>query len=85
VPTPRGPLLRLYEFDRESNTTFQIDLFSSDASPAFWIHVRLVNTMPRPISTYWWTNVGMPMVEPDRTRVLAPTDYVVAGSLSHGQ
>ena len=36
--------------------------------------------MPRPISTYWWTNVGMPMVEPDRTRVLAPVDYVVAGT-----
>ena len=81
VSTKRGPLLRLYEFDRESNSTFQIDLFASADTPAFWIHCRLANTMPRPISAYWWTNVGHPMLSPDHTRVLAPVDYIIAGGM----
>ena len=34
VNTDKGPMLRLYEFDREMNNTFQVDLFCSNSSQA---------------------------------------------------
>jgi len=34
--------VRLYEFDREMNSTYQVDLFTTDESEVFWVHVKLV-------------------------------------------
>ena len=58
VATERGPIVRIYEFDREMNSTYQVDLFTADDSEVFWVHVKLQNTRPHAIDGYWWTNVG---------------------------
>lgn len=62
-------MLRIYEFDREMNTTYQVDLFlpgsntsstSSGTSSgrnsganALWVHVSVFNPNPHPVDAYW--------------------------------
>lgn len=78
VDTPRGPIVRVYEFDRALETTWQVDLFLFQADRALWAHVRAVNPNARDIRFYWWTNIAVPLTRD--TRVLAPSDYAI----SHG-
>lgn len=44
VDTPRGPIVRIYEFDRALETTWQVDLFLSQADRALWAHGGAGNT-----------------------------------------
>lgn len=76
VETPRGPLLRLYEFDRALETTWQVDLFLPKDEPRLWVHIKAVNPGDRDINFYWWTNIAVPMAR--ETRVLAPADYALS-------
>ena len=76
VDTPRGPLLRLYEFDRALETTWQVDLLLPAEDDRLWVHVRARNPNPHDIDFYWWTNLALPLA-PD-SRVLAPVDYALS-------
>ena len=78
VETPRGPLLRLYEFDRALETTWQVDVLLPARDDRLWIHVKAINPNAHDISFYWWTNIAAPL--PGDTRVLSPADY----ALTHG-
>ena len=73
--TPEGPILRLYEFDRIVEATWQIDLFLPAGSSCLFAHGRIVNRSPEPRLAYWWTNIAAPMGQ--GTRVLSPADYSV--------
>jgi hypothetical protein len=73
--TPRGPILRLYEFDRIVEATWQIDLFLPAGSAVLFAHGRIVNPSIEPRLAYWWTNIAVPA--PPGTRVLSPADYSV--------
>ncbi len=73
--TPLGPILRLYEFDRIVEATWQIDLFLPAESSTLFAHGRIVNPSSEPRLAYWWTNIAVPM-RPG-TRVLSPADYSV--------
>jgi hypothetical protein len=73
--TERGPILRLYEFDRIVEATWQIDLFLPADGAALFAHGRIVNPSAEPRLAYWWTNIAAPM-QPG-TRVLSPADYSV--------
>jgi hypothetical protein len=82
VDTEKGTMLRLYEFDREMNTTFQVDLFldpnatdSKKPDSALWVHTTVFNTNPHPVDAYWWTNIGVPIT--DSSRALYPADYAI--------
>lgn len=77
VETRRGPIVRIYEFDRLFETTWQVDIFLPANSDKLWIHVKVRNTTERDVNYYWWTNIAAPLT--DETRVLAPADY----SISH--
>ena len=83
VETPRGPIVRLYEFDREMNTTYQVDLFTRDSDPVFWIHVKLQNREPHTIDGYWWTNIAVPLK--NTSRVLFPADYAAVSGAAGGK
>ena len=84
VETPdRGSVLRLYEFDREMNSTFSVDLFSPEDTDALFARVRLHNTNPHAdIQGYWWTNIGVNISK--STRVLYPADYAVVSTDERG-
>ncbi|HVY50876.1 MAG TPA: DUF5107 domain-containing protein [Devosia sp.] len=73
--TPRGPVLRIYEFDRIVEATWQVDLFLPAESDCLFAHGRIVNPAGEGKLAYWWTNVAAPMRE--GTRVLSPADYSV--------
>jgi hypothetical protein len=73
--TPEGPVLRLYEFDRIVEATWQVDLFLPADATVLFVHGRIVNPAAEARLAYWWTNVAAPMGE--RTRVLSPADYSV--------
>ncbi len=78
VDTSRGPILRLYEFDRARETTWQVDLFLPAGEDKLWVHIKAINPNAHEVRFYWWTNIAVPLT--DRTRVLSPADY----ALSHG-
>ena len=64
ITTKYGEVLRIYEYDREMNSTWQVDTLLSDSTDinscegVLWIHVKVHNTNPTEIAGYWWTNVG---------------------------
>lgn len=73
--TPQGPILRIYEFDRIVEATWQIDLFMPAGSAQLFAHGRIVNPSAEPRLAYWWTNIAAPMSS--GTRVLSPAEYSV--------
>ncbi|WP_417308022.1 DUF5107 domain-containing protein [Devosia sp.] len=73
--TADGPILRLYEFDRVVEATWQIDLFMPKGEAQLFAHGRMVNPADAERLAYWWTNVAAPMDK--GTRVLSPADYSV--------
>ncbi|MCG5073702.1 DUF5107 domain-containing protein [Paraburkholderia tagetis] len=73
VETDDGPILRLHEFDRVREASWQIDLFLPDGESRLYVHGRIVNPNPREIACYWWTNAAV-QYRPGM-RVLAPADY----------
>lgn len=76
VETPRGPLLRLYEFDRALETTWQVDLLLPPDDDRLWVHVKATNPNAHDIAFYWWTNIAVPLARD--TRVLSPADYALS-------
>lgn len=75
VETERGPVLRIYEFDRIVAATWQIDLFLPEGDDRLFVHGRIVNTAPSPKQAYWWTNVAVPTAP--GMRVISPADYSI--------
>jgi hypothetical protein len=73
--TAEGPILRLHEFDRIVEATWQIDLFMPADRAVLFAHGRIVNPSMEQKLAYWWTNVAAPMAE--GTRVLSPADYSI--------
>lgn len=73
--TEEGPVLRIYEFDRIVEATWQVDLFMPKDSAQLFAHGRIVNPNDEMRLAYWWTNVAAPMSE--GTRVLAPAEYSI--------
>jgi hypothetical protein len=71
-----SPLLRLYEFDRALETTWQVDLFLPPADDRLWVHVKAINPNDHEVRFYWWTNIAVPQTS--GTRVLAPADYALS-------
>ena len=73
VETARGPVLRIYEFDRVVEATWQVDLFLPAGEDKLYVHGRIVNSDPVAKRAYWWTNVAAP--QSPGTRVVGPAAY----------
>ena len=56
--TPEGPILRIYEFDRIVEASWQIDLFIPANSSQLFAHGRIVNPSSEQRLAYWWTNTA---------------------------
>ncbi|MDO5620752.1 MAG: DUF5107 domain-containing protein [Paracoccus sp. (in: a-proteobacteria)] len=75
VDTSRGPVLRLYEFDRTTECLWQVDLFLPPGDAPLVLHGRIVNPNDAPAQVYWWTNIAV--ATPPGGRVLSPADYSI--------
>ena len=75
IETARGPVLRLYEFDRVVEATWQIDLFLPQDDDRLFVHGRIVNAAARDKLAYWWTNVAVQATQ--GMRVISPAAYSI--------
>jgi Domain of unknown function (DUF5107) len=75
IETEKGPILRLYEFERRREAAWQIDLFLPPDEAKLWIHPKLINPNTHSIQAYWWTNIAAPLEE--GLRILSPADYCI--------
>lgn len=67
------PVLRMYEWERIRQVTYQIDAYLPKDSKFLFVRVRLHNTRPEEVPIYWWSNTAV--YETPDTRVLCPADY----------
>lgn len=65
------PVLRMYEWERVRQVSYQIDAWLPVGSKFLMVRVRLVNTRDTETPIYWWSNTAVELE--DETRVLAPT------------
>ncbi len=70
--TPKGDVLRMYEFERIRGVVYSISAYLPDDSPVLYIKCRVENTTSETKHMYWWSNIAVP--ETKGTRVLVPAD-----------
>jgi hypothetical protein len=70
LPTSRGAVLRIWEWERTRDLAFSVDLLMPADRPLLFALVRVRNPDPEPKPLYWWTNIAVP--ERPGVRVVAP-------------
>jgi len=76
LDTERGPVMRVFEFDRYNGTVWQVDMLLSNGS--FVAHPRILNPTDKDLRGYWWTCVAVD-AEPS-TRIFTPATHVAETS-----
>jgi hypothetical protein len=78
VPTERGDIIRVWEYDRVNHTVWSVDmLFEGDT---LWAHPRITNpSATHDLNGYWWTNVGQQISVSGTERVVMPAKYDYQG------
>ena len=66
------PVLRMYEWERIRQVSYEIDAFLPEDSKFLFVRVRLHNTREDEVPIYWWSNTAVD--ETPDTRVIAPAD-----------
>eukprot|EP00040_Diaphanoeca_grandis_P032638 m.198319 g.198319 ORF g.198319 m.198319 type:complete len:456 (+) comp32689_c0_seq5:544-1911(+) len=89
LDTVKGPMVRVYEYDRWNQTVFQVDMIVQNGT--LFAHPKVTNPHAHNITGYWWTCVGMKLTsntsechsshETKGTRVLTPAAYNVNDAL----
>ena len=70
VPSNRGAVLRIWEWERTRDLVFSVDLLMPADRRLLLAFVRIRNPDPEPKPLYWWTNIAVP--EEAGVRILAP-------------
>ena len=78
--TTRGPVVRVWEYDRLNASVFQVDILLQGG--ALFLHPRVTHTRDsaEPLQGYWWTCVAVP-AKPT-TRVLTPAQFTAQTSVA---
>ena len=71
--TEKGDVIRVYEYDRQNHTVWQVDMLLDD--DVLWVHPRVTNPGEVDLEGYWWTCVAMRVQ--DDTRIVTPADESV--------
>lgn len=78
----RGPVLRMYEFERIRKAVYQLDFYLPEDSRLLYLKVQIFNPNGYDIPMYWWTN--MAVEQKDGLRIIAPAKaYIGYDSLMH--
>ncbi len=70
------PFLRMYEFERCKQLTFQVDFHLPSGATALTAHFSVHNTLPQDVPIFLWTNIAIP--EQKGMHVYSGTDEVIA-------
>ena len=82
VDGPDGtPVLRMYEWERIRQVTYQIDAWLPDDSPVMFLRVCIRNPHAREIPMYWSSNMAVP--ETPNTRVIVPAESAYRYTYDH--
>jgi hypothetical protein len=79
VNSARGPVVRVWEYDRLNSSVWQVDIFLP-GNGALFVHPKVTNTRTTVCQGYWWTCVAVP-AKPT-SRVLVPSAYTAQTSVS---
>ena len=71
----RGPVVRVYEYERIRRAVYQIDFYLPDDSRFLFARVKIVNCSGHDIPMYWWSNIAVEQRE--STRIIAPTESYI--------
>ena len=77
------PVLRIYEFNRDRMTPFQIDFFLPDGSKFLFVRPRIHNQTESVQPMYWWSNAAVPEIED--ARLIVPAQEAYTAAYSEGQ
>ena len=69
------PILRLWEFERQTKLFWSIDFFLPKDSPVLYSYTRIENPDPQAKPLYWWTNIAV--LQTKNVRVFSNTDKVI--------
>ena len=73
VSTSDGtPVLRLYEWERIRQVSYQLDFYLPEGSDMLYVHARIINPHEHELAMYWWSNIAVP--ESEDTRVVVPAE-----------
>jgi len=79
VDTPKGEMVRVFEYDRYNSTVFQVDMLL-DNEGAFWFHPKITNKNEVDLRGYWWTCVAVDSTP--STRIITPASHVAETTAS---
>ena len=79
--TDGTPILRMYEWERIRQVTYQIDAWLPDASPVLFVKVYIRNPHAGEVPMYWWSNMAVP--ETPDTRVIVPAESAYRYTYDH--
>ncbi|MBE5819166.1 MAG: DUF5107 domain-containing protein [Clostridiales bacterium] len=68
----RGPVLRMYEYERVQRIVYQIDFYLPENSKFLMLRVCIHNPNNRDVPMYWWSNISVD--QRDDVRIIAPTN-----------
>lgn len=72
IPTEKGDMIRVWEFDRYNGTIWQVDILLYQG--ALWVHPKIRNPTSVDLRGYWWTCVAN-HVTPG-SRIVTPATHV---------
>eukprot|EP00948_MAST-09A_sp_MAST-9A-sp1_P004201 g4201.t1 len=82
--TEKGPLVRVWEYDRQNHSIWSVDMLLDDEDDVFWAHPRIVNTLDHDIDGYWWTCVAMRINSTSRVVVPAKESITPCAAWPNG-
>lgn len=69
------PILRMYEYERLRNVTYQMDFSLPESSKMLICRMRICNLNDSTIPMYWWSNIAVPETKHSRIIVPAESSY----------
>lgn len=69
------PVLRMYEYERVRNMTYQMDFSLPAGSPVLYCRMRIVNPNAQVTPIYWWSNMAVPEIPGARVVIPAHQTY----------
>lgn len=70
-----APVLRMYEYERIRQVTYQMDFWLEDEDEFLNARMRIVNFGEEVVPMYWWSNIAVPEHEDGRVIVPAGKAY----------
>ena len=70
-----NPVLRMYEYERIRDITYQMDFWLEEDSRFLNCRMRIVNENAEVVPMYWWSNMAVPEHEGGRIIVPAESAY----------